>query len=64
MFFNNKLSINDNKKITYYENIINDIDSSKLYCSSDNYLHITYKDTDIKAKSFNGEYISNCDKLI
>lgn len=64
MFFNNKLSINDIKKLNYYENIVADIESSKIYCSTDDYLHIVYKNNDIKAKSFNGEYISDCSKLL
>lgn len=64
MFFNDKLSINDTNKLSQYRNIITDINSSRLYCSSDNYLYISYKNNDIKAKSFNDEYISNCDKLL
>lgn len=64
MFFSDKLSINDLNKLNHFENIITDIKSSRLYCSDNDYLYIDYKNTKIPAKSFNDEYISDCNKLL
>jgi hypothetical protein len=64
MFFNNKLSINDVNKLNQYEDIINDILKSELYCSEDDNLYIRYKNNNIKAMALNNDEITDCDKLL